>query len=182
MNASDYRDLVAFPGPSPSDTHHHVESSPPQLGRRRRVGGCVRRRDETGQALIEFVLVIPLMILLIGVAFNGWSAIQLDIGLTSAARAGAIKAANDLATNPTDIPDAWNDATTAINENQGVTGVYQNMDSNSDDYVNMSEATDTIASGVTINVVTITISQVSDTLIPVVGNFHVTAHATARYS
>jgi hypothetical protein len=37
-------------------------------------------------------------------------------------------------------------------------------------------------SAVTINVVTITISRASANFVPFVGNFPVTAHATARYS
>ena len=140
------------------------------------------RRDEAGTALVEFALVLPLLALLTGVAFNGWNGMQLDIGLTSAARAGAIQAANDLASDPTQTQAAQTDATTAINEEEGDTNVYQDTDQTANNYVGISEGTDTVASGVTINVVTITISRVSETLVPVVASFHVSVDASARYS
>jgi hypothetical protein len=107
---------------------------------------------------------------------------QLDIGLTSAARAGAIQAANDLASDPTQTQAAQTDATTAINEEEGDTNVYQDTDQTADNYVGLAVAPETVATGVTINVVTITISQVSETLVPVVGSFHVSVAASARYS
>jgi hypothetical protein len=117
-----------------------------------------------------------------GVAFNGWNGMQLDIGLTSAARAGAIQAANDLASDPTQTQAAQTDATTAINAEEGDTNVYQDTDQTANNYVGMSETTETVASGVTINVVTITISQVTEPLVPVVASFHVSVDASARYS
>jgi len=138
-------------------------------------------RDDSGQALIEFVLVLPVVALLMGVAFNGWSGLQLSIRLTSAARAGAIQAANDLAAHPTQTQTAWNDATTAVNQEEGVTNVYQNTNGAADGYVNMAITT-TTTGGVTVNVVTVTISEVSFTLVPIVKNIGVSAHATARYS
>ena len=58
-----------------------------------------RQRDESGTALVELALVLPLVILLLGVAFNGWNGMQATIRLTSAARAGAIVAAADLTSN-----------------------------------------------------------------------------------
>ena len=63
------------------------------------------------------------MILLLGVAFNGWNGMQESIRLTSAARAGAIVAANDLtstSSHPAMTQDqALDDATTAINAEEG---------------------------------------------------------------
>jgi Flp pilus assembly protein TadG len=161
-------------GSVPSIDLHRGNAS----GRKR--GRC--HRDETGTALVEFALVLPLLALLTGVAFNGWNGMQLDIGLTSAARAGVIQAANDLASDPTQTQAAQTDATTAVNAEQGDTNVYQDTDQSANNYVGMSETTETVDTGVTINVVTITISQVSETLVPFVGSFHVSVDASARYS
>ncbi len=78
------------------------------------------------------------------------------------------------------------DATNAVNAEEGVSGVYQSSDSGADDYVSMSTSTQTVSNvnGVTVNmnVVTITINQTSGSLVPFVGTFPVTVHATARYS
>ena len=145
-----------------------------------------RRRDETGTALVELALVLPLVILLLGVAFNGWNGMQQTVRLTSAARAGAIVAASDLTSSPshpaTSTNQALVDATTAVNQEEGATNLYQSVDAAANNYVSMSETTDTISSGMTIKVVTITISQSSVSLVPFVGSLPVTTHATARYS
>ena len=141
-----------------------------------------RRRDEGGQAIVELALALPILALLLGVAFNGWNGMQLSVRLTSAARAGAIQAANDLGTNPNDTQTAWNDATTAINEEEGVNNVYQNVNAASNDYVTLSTSTESVSGGITINLVTITIHETTSNLVPVVASFPVTAHATARYS
>jgi Flp pilus assembly protein TadG len=145
-----------------------------------------RRRDERGQAMVEFVLVLPVVALLMGVAFNGWSGMQLSIGLTSAARAGAIQAANELAADPNptgaQIQTAWNAATMAVNAEEGTNNTYQNTDSAAADYVSMSVSTQGISGGASINVVTVTISGTSFTLIPLVKSVGVTAHASARFS
>jgi Flp pilus assembly protein TadG len=141
-----------------------------------------RGRDERGQAMIELALALPLLALLLGVAFNGWNGMQLSVRLTSAARAGAIEAANDLGTNPRDTQTAWNDATTAINEEEGVNNLYQNVNASANDYVSLSTSTESISGGITINVVTVTIHETTSALVPVIASFPVTAHATARYS
>ena len=105
-------------------------------------------------------MVLPLVALLLGVAFNGWSGMQLAVRLTSAARAGAIQAANELGSaTPPPTPTVLNDATNAINAEEGVAGVYQNSNSAANDYVSMTQS-QTTSSGVTMNVVTITISTV----------------------
>jgi Flp pilus assembly protein TadG len=143
------------------------------------------RHDETGTALVELALVLPLVILLLGVAFNGWNGMQEAIRLTSAARAGAIVAASDLTSNAshaaTTTGQALADATTAINQEEGV-AVYQSVDSAAGNYVRMSEATQSVSSGVTISVVTVTVSHSSVSLVPFVGSLPVTTHATARYA
>jgi len=126
-------------------------------------------------------VVLPLLVLLMGIAFTGWSAMQSSIRLTTAARAGAIKAANDLQAGK-QASTAWNDATTAVNLEEGVSNIYQNTNSHADDYVNMSETTDTLnGTGVTIKVVQITISQSIVAVIPVVSSLSVNTDATARY-
>jgi hypothetical protein len=120
--------------------------------------------------------------LLLGVAFNGWSGMQLAVRLTSAARAGAIQAANELGSaTPPPTPTVLNDATKAINAEENAAGLYQNSNAAANDYVSMAQSQST-SSGVTMNVVTITISQRSGSLVPFVGTFPVTVHATARYS
>lgn len=138
-------------------------------------------RDESGQALVELALVLPLMALLLGTAFNGWSAMQLSVRLTSAARAGAIEAANDLANAPAQTQTAWNDATSAVIQEEGDTTVYQNTNPSANDYVGMSVTTQA-QNGVTINVVTITITEPSVAFVPFVHDLSVGVHATARYS
>jgi Flp pilus assembly protein TadG len=147
-----------------------------------------RHHDETGTALVELALVIPLVMLLLGVAFNGWNSMQESIRLTSAARAGAIVAAHDLtatASNPTGTSQkvADDDATTAINAEEGATAVYQDTDSGANNYVSLTPNPNiTISAGVTISTVTITISHSSVSFVPFVGSFPVTTHATARYA
>ncbi|HVA02781.1 MAG TPA: TadE/TadG family type IV pilus assembly protein [Acidimicrobiales bacterium] len=148
--------------------------------------GC-RRHDEAGTALVELALVIPLVMLLLGAAFNGWNGMQESIRLTSAARAGAIVAASDLTSNSghtaTTQSTALADATTAINAEEGATNVYQSTDSGANNYVSIAlTPNETISGSVTISVVTITISHASVSFVPFVGSFPVTTHATARYA
>jgi len=155
-----------------------------RLDRASRGGRC---HDETGTALVELALVIPLVILLLGIAFNGWNGMQESIRLTSAARAGAIVAANDLtstSSHPAMTQDqALADATTAINAEEGDTNVYQSTDSGANNYVSIIlTPNETISGQVAISVVTITISHASVSFVPFVGSFPVTTHATARYA
>lgn len=129
---------------------------------------------------------LPLVILLLGIAFNGWNAMQESIRLTSVARAGAIVAAQDLSgPNGSNTRTVLDDATNAVNEEEfgpGVPGIYQDDDSSANNYVSMSPPTTQNANGLTIKVVTITISQSSASFVPFVGSFPVTTHATASYS
>jgi Flp pilus assembly protein TadG len=144
--------------------------------------GC-RRHDESGTALVELALVIPLVILLLGAAFNGWNAMQMSIRLTSAARAGAIVAANDLTSNPGATDQAATDAAAAINAEEGTTNVYQSTDSAANNYVSITpDPNVTISGQIQISVVTVTVSHSSSSFVPFVGSFPVTTHATARYS
>jgi Flp pilus assembly protein TadG len=158
-----------------------------------------RARGESGQSLVEFALILPLVVLLMAIAFSGWDAMQQTIRLTSAARAGAIQAAHDLSTYITSnkltcaaaassagwagasgaFQTAWNDATTSVNNEESL-GVYQNTKSTNDDYVNMTSSTDNDL-GVTIYVVTVTVSRQVGAWIPAVSNQKINATATARY-
>lgn len=147
-----------------------------------------RCRGEEGQALVEFALVLPLVALIVGVAFNGWNGIQESIRLTGAARAGALVAASDLGntTTPMGPQDVLAAATTAINAEED-TNVFQSDDPGANDYVSMVTSTQSVPmdqgnAAVSMNVVTITIHESQLDLVPFVGSLPVTAHATARYS
>jgi Flp pilus assembly protein TadG len=125
-------------------------------------------------------ILLPLLLLLFGIAFTGWDAMHRSIGLTSAARAGAIKAANDLGVSKTTQQVAWDDAKDAVNQEEG-TNVYQDSTPGADNYVLMSPTPDVIDGSLTINVVTITISHEVPTDIPTVTDIHLKVHASARY-
>jgi Flp pilus assembly protein TadG len=147
-------------------------------------GRVACRRDEAGQSAVEFALVLPVIILLVAVAFNGWSALQSSIRLATAARAGAIAAANDLGPpNNKSTATALADATTAINNEEGVAVVYQHTNAAANNYVSLSTSTDTLSgTGVTINVVTINIAHQMTAWVPVVSIPQLSTRATARYS
>ncbi len=152
-----------------------MQTRPDSTGRR-----C-GRDDETGTALVELALVLPLVILLLGVAFNGWNGMQQSIRLTSAARAGVLVAAHDLSTSEGQ-QQATDDATAAVNAEEGTT-IYQDTESGANNYVSLSTAPNiTISAGVTISTVTITIKHSSNSFVPFVGGIPVTTHATARYA
>jgi Flp pilus assembly protein TadG len=171
----------AVPGPSRTETGGGATDRRPQKARRTRRPGW--RRDESGQALVELALVLPLVALLVGVAFDGWNSMQEAVRLTSAARAGVLVAANELggATPPTQS-QVLTDATAAVNAEEGDTNVFQSTDSGANDYVTMTTPSPVTTNGVTMNIVTITIHESSVNLVPFVGNLPVTTHATARYS
>jgi len=143
-----------------------------------------RPADETGQSAVEFALVLPVIILLVAVAFDGWSMLQSSIRLTAAARAGAIAAANDLGPpNNKSTATALADATTAVNNEEGVTGVYQHTNAGATNYVSLSTSADNLSgTGVTINVVTIKITFQVPAWVPVVSIPQSSAKASARYS
>lgn len=138
--------------------------------------------DESGQALVEFALVLPLLVLLVGVAFNGWDAMQVSIRLTSVARAGAIAAANAIADQET-TAQAQDAATTAINQEEGGGSTFQDGQMSQPNYVSIANnPSESLSNGGTIGTVTITITPSSITLIPFVQQISVATHATARYS
>jgi len=131
--------------------------------------------------MVEMVLILPLVLFMVSAAFTGWDAMQETIRLTSAARAGAIKAANDIQAGQS--ANALNDATVAVNQEENVNNVFQNTNPAATGYVKMVTATDNLnGSGASINVVTITISNVHVTAMPFVWNMTLTTSATARSS
>jgi Flp pilus assembly protein TadG len=141
-----------------------------------------RAAGESGQAIIEFVLALPVLALLMGAAFNGWNSMEMSVGLTSAARAGAIQAANDLGANKTQ-QQAWNDATTAINAEEGQTTRYQNVNPSAGNYVNLTiNPSESTTGGTVMKTVKITITTTPVALIPFVHSLSITASATARYA
>jgi Flp pilus assembly protein TadG len=86
---------------------------------------CRRRRHDRGQSLVEFSLAFPLFMLLVAVAFTGSAAMSSVIGLSGAARAGAIAAANDVAANANvAYQTELNHAVAAINAEEGCTSCY----------------------------------------------------------
>src|SRR5947209_14988251 len=120
-----------------------------------------RLRGESGVALVETALIIPILALLLGIAYTAYSSMQQSIRLTTAARAAAIKAANELqadivtngGTAPTgaQLTTALADATAAVNQEEGVTNVYQAGCNTQNNCVNMTEASDNLSgTGVTI--------------------------------
>jgi Flp pilus assembly protein TadG len=140
-----------------------------------------RAAGESGQAIVEFVLALPLVALLLGVAFNGWNSMDLSVQLTSAARAGAIQAANDLG-NSTSSQQAWNDATAAVNAEQGQTTLYQNTDPSAGNYVDMTtNPNETTTAGTVMKTVKITITTTPVALVPFVRSLSITSSATARW-
>jgi Flp pilus assembly protein TadG len=136
--------------------------------------------------MVEMALVMPILVILTGIAFNGWSAMQASIRLTAAVRAGTIAAANDLAApNNTSSAVALAAATLAINQEEGVVNVYQSSNPAADNYVTISAVptTDSLnGTGVTISVVTIKIAHLVTAWVPVLQSIHVTTTATARYA
>jgi hypothetical protein len=116
----------------------------------------------------------------VGIAFNGWDAMQVSIRLTSAARAGAIAAANAIALGQSSA--AQGDAINAINQEEGGGGTFQANPSRPN-YVNVvTNSSEPLSNGGTIGTVTVTITPSSITLIPFIQQISVATHATARYS
>lgn len=88
--------------------------SAPRLGKR-------SRPRSRGQAITEFALVLPIAILLLAVAATGGQMLVTAIGLTQAARAGAIAAASDYGAGDS-VAQQTTDARTATYDEQGGAG------------------------------------------------------------
>ena len=141
---------------------------------------------ERGTALVEFAILGPLIAILVGVAFTGWSALQTTVGLTSAARAGAIKAASDYAGGAS-LGTARCDARDVINSEENTT-IFQCTNPAAAFYVTVTPpgtSTSIAASGtspaITMNIVTVSISKTVSAFTPIAWNIPVSASATARY-
>jgi len=145
-----------------------------------------RGRDQRGVAIVETALLMPLLLILLGVAFTGWDAMHQSVQLTSAARAGALKAASDLDAqnaicdppnnkpSPAQMANAKNDAITAINTEENSAAFNTNN-------VSVSCSASTI-DGISASFVTVTITQPVQTFVPLVPGFTLTTHATARFA
>jgi hypothetical protein len=156
--------------------------------------------------MVEMALVLPFVLLVLGAAYTGWDAMHRTIGLTSAARAGTISAANDLQ-NGKSCTTALTDATNAVNAEEGVTGVYTAVTVGSGlapctttttctavttpavapamtgSCVTLGTTTGTLSTGqgLTVGLVTITVSRSVATDLPIVPGIKVAANGTARY-
>ncbi|MEO8898069.1 MAG: TadE family protein [Candidatus Dormibacter sp.] len=93
----------------------------------------MNRRRASGQSLVEFAFVLPLMLLMVAGAYTMWTGLHSVIGLTSAARAGSLTAANQLAKmgkkpmagtyaySGADLNAVLSSAVAAVNAEEGVT-------------------------------------------------------------
>jgi Flp pilus assembly protein TadG len=82
---------------------------------------CTRRRREAGgQSLVEFAISLPVLILMLALAYVGWQAVHTVIALNGAARAGAVTAANDVRHGVSQSQEST-DVTGAVNGEQGST-------------------------------------------------------------
>jgi Flp pilus assembly protein TadG len=80
---------------------------------------CTRRRREAGgQSIVEFAISLPVLLLLLAVAYVGWQAVHTVIALNGAARAGAVTAANDVRKGIAQSQETT-DVTNAVNAEQG---------------------------------------------------------------
>lgn len=138
-----------------------------------------------GQAMVEMSLILPVVLLLLGVAWTASDAMHNSIGLTSAARAGAIIAAGDLTLDSSSAgrTTALNAATAAVNAEEGTSGppaLYTTDDGSSLCPLNCVTLTyPTNSSSINLAQITITHSVLSG--VPLVSSIDISAHATARY-
>ncbi len=79
-----------------------------------------RCRRARGQSLVEFAISLPVLLLLLALAYVGWQAVHTVIALDGAARAGAIAAANDIRKGDSTIQEGT-DVTSAVNAEEGST-------------------------------------------------------------
>jgi Flp pilus assembly protein TadG len=142
-----------------------------------------------GQALVELALALTVLLVLLGGTYTGWAAMHQSVQLTSAARAGAIVAANDLQGHPA-MPSCQvlTDATAAVNAEQGASSTYRPSGSGcsgtcGSDCVTLSTTTGPLSAsaGITEDLVTITVTGGIAAQIPVVPGIRVSGAATARY-
>ena len=91
-----------------------------------------RRRRQSGQALVEFAIVLPLFLFVLGGGFTMWQGLHGSVNLTSGVRAGVLVASSDLRNRPStltpptaaDLATATADTVNAINAEEGVVNKY----------------------------------------------------------
>ncbi|MGH7640816.1 MAG: TadE/TadG family type IV pilus assembly protein [Candidatus Dormibacteria bacterium] len=134
--------------------------------RRRRFGG------RAGQAVTEFALVLPIAVLILGLAATGGQMLAESITLTQAARSAALAAANDYAAG--NFSDEVHDATVAAQDEQGGSA----FTCPGHNCVSVNNLSGVNYPGQTMAVVVIT--QSIDPFIPIVPQITVTGTATAQ--
>ncbi|MGH7746747.1 MAG: TadE/TadG family type IV pilus assembly protein [Candidatus Dormibacteria bacterium] len=138
---------------------------------------CTRRhREAGGQSLVEFALSLPVLILLLAVAYVGWQAMHTVIALNGAARAGAVRAADDVRQKVATAQETT-DVTAAVNAEEGsgafTTVTYGTTCTSS--CVALRHALAGTRSSVSMEVVTVQSKIISG--VPLLSNFVVTAQA-----
>lgn len=149
------------------------------------------RQERDGQSLVEFALVLPLMLLLIGGGYTMWTGLHAAIGVASAARAGALTASAQLTTNKSQplagsgrpyslaqMNAVLANAAKAVTAEDGVTQ-YQAAPCNPGvPCVSISSSNLPTGGGVYLPVVTISVTQSIAPQVPMMSQFTVAATAT----
>jgi Flp pilus assembly protein TadG len=135
-----------------------------------------RRTASKGQALVEMSLILPVVFLLLVTAYTGSDAMHQAIGLTSAARAGAIVAAHDLQI-PLGSDVALSDAVNAVNAEEGVSNVYTSGGGCSPNCVTLNQPSGTLST-ITMAQITVTHWVVPD--VALLAGIQISASASAR--
>jgi Flp pilus assembly protein TadG len=148
-------------------------------GESREVLSTFVKSTKRGQSLVEMALVMPLLVLILAMAYTGWDATQQAIGLATAARAGAIMAENDLRHGQSQA-QALTDATSAINAEEGGGSVYSSGGGCTTNCVTLATSTGT-RFGSQLQLVTITVTHRVAPDIPVLSGITVVGHATGAY-
>ncbi len=138
---------------------------------------CTGRRHQAGgQSLVEFAISLPVLCLLLAVAYVGWQAVHTVIALNGAARAGAVTAANDVRKGLSTAQETT-DVTSAVNAEQG-SGSFTSVTygtSCSASCVSLRHALPGTRTSVAMEVVTVQSKVVSG--VPLLSGFTVTAQA-----
>jgi Flp pilus assembly protein TadG len=125
---------------------------------------------------VEFAISLPVMILLLALAYVGWQGVHTVIALNGAARAGAVTAANDVRKGVSATQETT-DVTSAVNAEQG-SGSFTSISYGaacSASCVALRHALAGTRSSVSMEVVTVQSKIVSG--VPLLSNFVVTAQA-----
>ncbi|MHB1575937.1 MAG: TadE/TadG family type IV pilus assembly protein [Candidatus Dormibacteria bacterium] len=156
--------------------HSHTPGPSPSWGRIR------PRWRQPGQAITEFAVVLPVAVVILALAATGGEMVMTDIGLTQAARAGAIAAAHDAAATPPDsIGVQTTDARTAANNEQGGVGSIQcsgAVPSGCVSVVDMKAGVAPLENRV-VSLVQVRVWETIMPFVPIFGNVTIQAEATA---